>query len=204
MEKYDRELQGNAMQKEGALAGNRPEGEGVINGPATDDYRILEEFDRKRLEGKIEYARSVLEGILFRMGVTGKVEPHESEREIVLDVQGDGTGLLIGKHGKTLDALQYLLNKIYQRRFGEGERVFLDTENYRKRRSDALEGLAHRLGEKVRKQKRAVVVGIFNPRDRRIIHMALREDSVLETESKGEGFYKKIIIRLRGDRGSRD
>ncbi len=109
--------------------------------------------------------------------------------------------MVIGKHGKTLDALQYLLNKIYQRRFGEGERVFVDTENYRKRRADALEGLALRLGEKVKAQRRAVVVGIFNPRDRRIIHMALRGDGSLETESKGDGFYKKLVIHPKGDRG---
>jgi spoIIIJ-associated protein len=162
-----------------------------------EDGRILEEFERKRREGKIGYVQSILEGILFRMGMEAEVVVREIGPDIQLEMRGDNSGLLIGKHGRTLDSLQYLLNKIYQRRFGEGERVFVDIENYRKRRVEALEGLALRLGEKVKRKKRALVAGVFNSRDRRIIHMALKGDGLLETESKGEGFYKKLVIRPR-------
>lgn len=165
--------------------------------PVREDGRILEEFDKKRWQGKIEYVQSVLEGILFRMGVEAKVVAGEMGGDIRLEMRGDNSGLLIGKHGRTLDALQYILNKIYQRRFGEGEKVFVDTENYRKRRVEALENFALRLGEKVKRRKRALVAGVFNSRDRRIIHMTLKGDALLETESKGEGFYKKLVIRPR-------
>jgi len=158
---------------------------------------ILEEFDKRRREGKVEYVRSVLEGILFRMGVEAMVVGEEGEGDIRLDIKGDNSGLLIGKHGRTLDSLEYVVNKVYQRRFGEGERVLLDAENYRKRRVEALENLGLRLGEKVKRKGRAVVAGVFNSRDRRIIHMALREDPSVETESRGEGFFKKLVIRPR-------
>ncbi len=160
-----------------------------------EDVRILEEFDKKRWQGKIEYIQSILEGIVFRMGVEAQVVAEEVGGDIRLEMRGDSGGLLIGKHGRTLDALQYLVNKIYQRRFGEGVRIFVDTENYRKRRVEALEKLALRLGEKVKSRRRALVAGVFNSRDRRIIHMTLKGDELLATESKGEGPFKKLIIR---------
>ncbi len=160
-----------------------------------DDEKILEEYDKKRREVKIEYIQSILEGILFRMGVEAKVEAGEVGGDIGLEISGDSGGLLIGKHGRTLDALQYILNRVYQRRFREGEKVFVDAENYRKRRVEALENLALRLGEKVKRRKRSLVAGVFNSRDRRIIHMTLKGDGLLETISEGEGFYKKLVIR---------
>jgi spoIIIJ-associated protein len=165
--------------------------------PLRADEGILGVFGKRRLEGKMEYVQSVLEGILFRMGLDARVVAEGTEGEIRLDIKGDNSGLLIGKHGRTLDALQYVVNKVCHRRFGEDERVVLDSENYRKRRVEALENLALRLGEKVKKKRRALVAGVFNSRDRRIIHMALKRDTAVETESRGEGFYKKLVIRPR-------
>ena len=177
-----------------------------VDEPGAVEMQTLEDFDKKRREAKIEYVQSLLEGILFRMGIDAKVGAEEIGQDIRLEMRGDNSGLLIGRHGRTLDAIQYILNKVYQRRFGEGERVFVDTENYRKRRVEALENLAARLGEKVKRRRRAVVAGVFNSRDRRTIHMALRDDALLETESQGDGFYKKLVIRpsVPVDRGNND
>ena len=172
--------------------------------PRGEDGKVLEEFGRKRRHGKIEYVQSVLEGILYRIGVEAKVAAEEAGGDIQLEIRGDQSGLLIGKHGRTLDALQYILNKICQRRFGEGERVFVDAENYRKRRAEALENLALRLGEKVKRKKRTLVAGVFNSRDRRVIHMTLKDDTSLETESRGEGFYKKLVIRPKAQVNQED
>lgn len=168
-----------------------------VGEPVRENGRILEDFDKRRQEGKIEYVQSVLAGIVFRMGLEAEVVAGEMGGDIQLEMKGDSSGLLIGKHGRTLDAIQYIVNKIYQRRFGEGGRVFVDTENYRKRRIEALENLALRLGEKVKRRKRALVVGVFNSRDRRVIHMTLKGDALLETESTGDGFYKKLVVRPR-------
>jgi len=189
---HDREPEEMAASREAGLPATES-----LQEPIREDDEILEEFDKRRREGKIEYVRSVLEGILFRMGLEAKVVAEEMERDIRLEMKGDSSGLLIGKHGRTLDALQYILNKIYQRRFGEGEKVFVDAENYRKRRVEALENLAFRLSEKVKRRNRALVAGVFNSRDRRVIHMALKGDGLVETESRGDGFYKKLVIRPR-------
>ena len=189
---HDREPEEMAASREAGLPATES-----LQEPIREDDEILEEFDKRRREGKIEYVRSVLEGILFRMGLEAKVVAEEMERDIRLEMKGDSSGLLIGKHGRTLDALQYIVNKIYQRRFGEGEKVFVDAENYRKRRVEALENLALRLSEKVKRRNRALVAGVFNSRDRRVIHMALKGDGLVETESRGDGFYKKLVIRPR-------
>jgi spoIIIJ-associated protein len=186
---HDEEYQEELTSEEGDLSGAES-----LEEPVPGDARILEEYDRKRREGKIEYVQSVLEGILYRMGVEAEVAVGEIGGNIQLEISGDSGGLLIGKHGRTLDALQYVLNRVYQRRFGEGEKVFVDTENYRKRRVEALENLALRLGEKVKRRRRAVVAGVFNSRDRRIIHMTLKSDTLLETVSRGEGYYKKLVV----------
>jgi spoIIIJ-associated protein len=116
----------------------------------------------------------------------------------------DGSGLIIGKHGQTLDALQYIMNKIAAHRYREPrEKVVLDTENYRGRRVEALENMALRMREKARKSRKPVTIGPLNPQDRRIIHITLSGDEDVRTESKGEGFYKKLAIipTSRGDRG---
>ena len=150
------------------------------------------------------WLRTTLQEIIALMGIKAHVEAQEREGEIFFDIKGDGGGLIIGKHGQTLDALQYIINKIAANRYKElKERIILDTENYRARRVEALKNMALRLREKVKKMKKAVTIGPLNPQDRRIIHITLSEDEDVRTESKGEGFYKRLVIttKSRGVRG---
>ncbi len=153
-------------------------------------------------EERVAWLRKTLDEIIARMGFKAYVEAQQEEDKILLDIKGDGSGLIIGKHGQTLDALQYIMNKIAAHRYKEGrERVVLDTENYRGRRVAALENMALRMREKVRKSRKAVTIGPLNPQDRRIIHMALSGDEDVRTESKGDGFYKKLVIAPKGRGG---
>lgn len=148
--------------------------------------------------------RTTLQEIIALMGIKAHVEAQKREGEIFFDIKGDGSGLIIGKHGQTLDALQYIINKIAASRYKElKERIILDTENYRARRVEALKNMALRLREKVKKMRKAVTIGPLNPQDRRVIHITLSEDEDVRTESKGEGFYKKLVIttKSRGVRG---
>jgi spoIIIJ-associated protein len=150
------------------------------------------------------WLRTTLQEIIALMGIKAHVEAQKREGEIFFDIKGDGGGLIIGKHGQTLDALQYIINKIAANRYKElKERIILDTENYRARRVEALKNMALRLREKVKKMKKAVTIGPLNPQDRRIIHITLSEDEDVRTESKGEGFYKRLVIttKSRGVRG---
>lgn len=139
-------------------------------------------------------AKTLLSGILERMNIEAPVTADAREDAIVLNIQGDGGGLLIGKRGQNLDALQYIVNKATNRSGEDRKMIVIDTEAYRKRREDALVSLAERLGQKVKKTRKAVTVSHMNAHDRRIIHLTLQTDSSLTTKSRGEGEYRKIII----------
>jgi len=155
-------------------------------------------------EQRVAWLRRTLGEIIERMGIKAYVEAQQREGRVFLEIKGDGSGLIIGKHGQTLDALQYIMNKIGAHRYkGLKEKVVLDTENYRGRRVAALENMALRMREKVKKSRKAVTIGPLNPHDRRVIHVTLSGDEDVRTESTGEGFYKKLVImpKPEGSRG---
>lgn len=139
-------------------------------------------------------AKEKLDGILRHMGLDFPVHVEETSESIILKIEGDGSGLLIGKGGQTLDALQYIVNKASNKNGKGRKRIILDTEDYRKRREKTLISLAEKLGEKVKKTKKPVTVNPMNAHDRRIIHLALQDDKQLTTKSRGEGAFRKIII----------
>ncbi|PKN60837.1 MAG: hypothetical protein CVU53_00990 [Deltaproteobacteria bacterium HGW-Deltaproteobacteria-11] len=141
-----------------------------------------------------ERAKAVLEGILAHMGIAAPVSVEETEESILLNIKGDGGGLIIGRRGQNLDAIQYIVNKAANRSRDGRKMIIIDTEAYRKRREESLVTLAEKLGEKVKKTKKAITVSHMNAHDRRIIHMALQDDASLTTKSRGEGEYRKIVI----------
>lgn len=208
MEEKDRDLE----KEEGMEDESREAGEsgGLCDG-SPEPFRFEEEgywesitAGEDETEKRVAWLRTTLGEIIARMGLKASVEAQQEEDTILLDIKGDGSGLIIGKHGQTLDALQYIMNKIAAHRYKElKERVVLDTENYRGRRVAALENMALRMRGKVKKSRKAVIIGPLNPQDRRVIHMALSGDEDVRTESKGDGFYKKLVIAPKGmgDRG---
>jgi len=146
-------------------------------------------------------AKELLEGILSKMSFECLVTVQETPEKIILNIEGDGSGLLIGKRGQNLDAIQYLLNKAVNRSDNERKMIMVDSEAYRKRREDSLLVLAEKIREKVKKTKKPVSLSNMNAHDRRIIHLALQEDEALVTKSRGEGEYRKIVI-LPAKRGN--
>ncbi|MEI7674001.1 MAG: RNA-binding cell elongation regulator Jag/EloR [Deltaproteobacteria bacterium] len=141
-----------------------------------------------------EKARRLLEGILTRMQISAPVDIEEVEDAIILNIRGDGSGLLIGKRGQNLDAIQYIVNKAVHHSANGHKMIVIDTEEYRKRREESLVTLAMKIGEKVKKTNKPVTVGHMNAHDRRVIHMAMKSDETLTTKSRGEGEYRKILI----------
>jgi spoIIIJ-associated protein len=165
---------------------------------------IPEQEEQDEAEKRMAGLRATLSEIIALMGIRAHVEGQKSEGKIFLEIKGDGGGLIIGKHGQTLDALQYIINKIAGNRFKElREKVILDTENYRGRRVEALENMTLRMREKVKRSNKAVTIGPLNPQDRRVIHTTLSGDEDVRTESQGEGFYKRLVIAPKS-RGGRD
>lgn len=139
-------------------------------------------------------AKEILEGILKRMSFECQISLRETPEKIILNIEGDSSGLLIGKRGQNLDAIQYILNKAINRSDTGRKMIMVDSEAYRKRREESLLILAERIREKVKKTKKPVSLSNMNAHDRRIIHLALQEDEALTTKSRGEGEYRKIVI----------
>lgn len=139
-------------------------------------------------------AKEILEGILEKMSFECQITIQETPEKIVFNIEGDGSGLLIGKRGQNLDAIQYILNKAINRSDSERKMIIVDSETYRKRREESLLVLAERIREKVKKTKKPVSLSNMNAHDRRIIHLALQKDEALTTKSRGEGEYRKIVI----------
>jgi len=139
-------------------------------------------------------AKKILEGILLRMKLDCPVTIEETPDTIFLNIKGDGSGLLIGKRGQNLDAIQYIVSKSMSKYSDNRKMIVVDTEAYRKRREESLVALAEKLAEKVKKSKKSLTVGHMNAHDRRIIHLALQNDESLTTKSRGEGEFRKIVI----------
>lgn len=146
---------------------------------------------------EVEVAKDVLLGLVRRMGLEPRIDGTLREGIIWLEVAGDEEGILIGRHGRTLEALEILVSRMVNRRLEQPMRIVIDVDRYRERRADSLSKLADRLGEKAKREARAITIGPFNPQERRIIHMALQNDPYVETQSIGEGPVKKISILPR-------
>ena len=154
-----------------------------------------------------EKAKAVLAEILRLMGVNASVEINAGGKgdETILEIRAENSGLLIGRKGQTLEALQYLVTRIAGERAGsEGPHIVVDIENYLERRRKSLEDMALRLGEKAKRQRKTVTVDALSAADRRIIHAALQDDPWLTTKSLGQGSYRRLLIIPEGDRKKKE
>jgi len=142
-----------------------------------------------------EEAAQVLRTLLDHMGIEAEVSAFDDGERVILDAHGAESGLIIGKKGATLDALQYLVNRIVVRAPGtSGPGVIVDAEGYRGRREDTLTDLAQKLADKALRSGRPVAVEPMTPHDRRIVHNALAEHDGVFTESEGEGQERRGVI----------
>lgn len=137
-----------------------------------------------------------LENLFQIMGVETVVDITYNEEEKTMDINltGPEMGVLIGKRGQTLDALQKIVQSVVNKHSEDFIRVKLDTENYRARRRDTLENLAKNIAYKVKRTKKSVVLEPMNPYERRIIHSALQNDKYVSTRSEGEEPFRRVVI----------
>ena len=143
--------------------------------------------------------RDFLESVFKAMGltVTIQIEKEEDSNVVNVDLKGDDMGVLIGKRGQTLDALQYLTNLAVNKNSEEYVKVKIDTEDYRKRRRETLENLAKNIAYKVKRTKRPVSLEPMNPFERRVIHSTLQNDKFVTTHSEGEEPYRHVVVTLK-------
>ena len=142
-------------------------------------------------------AETFLKEVFLSMGLIVKIKTEQKDKHLYIDLTGDDMGILIGKRGQTLDALQYLVNLVVNKKSPYYISVMLDTENYRQRRKETLESLAFNLAKKVKHTKRNVVLEPMNPYERRIIHAAVQNDKYVTTRSEGEEPFRHVVIALK-------
>ncbi len=145
-------------------------------------------------DDSVSELKDILENIVKHIIDDASVDVKRDNGDTVLNITGDGSGIFIGKRGQTLEAFQYLINKIRLSRYKHAPHITVDSEAYRSRHVDSLVSLANRLSEKAKKRRGPVTTNPLNAGDRRIIHMTLKKDSELTTWSKGDGSMKKVII----------
>jgi spoIIIJ-associated protein len=164
--------------------------------------RREEDLSEEDLEEQAEVAAEFLEGMLERMGIQASVEPNLEDGTMYVDVIGpdpddDDMGLLIGRHGLTLEAVQELTRGVVAQRTGQRARVVVDVEDYRKRQIDRLTARVRDAAARVRRTGRSETLEPTNPFLRRIVHTAVAGVDGVESASEGEGAERRVVIRRR-------
>jgi spoIIIJ-associated protein len=165
---------------------------------------VMEPEERSEIA---EAAKGVLESLLARLGVEASVVPEtkppfeeggEVSGVITLDVTGEDLGILIGRRGQTLAALQHMVRLIVAHQVKARVPIVIDVEGYKQRRYSALQALARRVAEQVKERKKPFTLEPMPAYERRIIHLALAEDPDVITESTGVGEVRKVVIMPKG------
>jgi len=171
-----------STESESSTQEDKVDDEGDVDDPLLSDEYVQKGY-------------SALKKIVDAITEDAKVTSSVQRGQVCFHVHGGNTAVLIGKHGQCLDAMQFLIDKIVNKaRFKQKLRIRIDVEGYLRIREENLTKLALRLADKVKKTKRPETVSPMNAHDRRIIHLALKNDSTLKTQSIGSGYYRKLVI----------
>jgi spoIIIJ-associated protein len=144
--------------------------------------------------------KDFLEPLFDKLGIEADMEMTMEDCLINIRLTGDDVGIIIGRRGETLDALQYLLSLVINRYTRDYTRVILDVADYRKKRAETLQRLARKVAERVFKTRRNITLEAMNPFERRIIHSSLQEFPNINTQSVGEEPNRKVVIRYAPDK----
>jgi spoIIIJ-associated protein len=137
-----------------------------------------------------EFAISLIDA----MGIDATVDVYDSGDAISVDVVTEETGLFIGQKGETIDAIQYLLNVATYKNRPFSKRIVVDSEGYRQRRIEAIQGMAHRTARRAMREKRPLSLPPMSPAERRVIHIFLKENPDVTTSSEGEEENRRVIV----------
>lgn len=158
------------------------------------EEQVLAKVEEQTIKAVEQFLKDTLKAMDMEVEITSSID---EDGALYVDMKGDHMGILIGKRGQTLDALQYLANRVANKHQAGYVRVKLDTENYRARREETLKHLAKNIAHKVKRNRRPVVLEPMNPYERRIIHSALQSDPYVTTHSEGEDPYRKVVVTLK-------
>lgn len=155
---------------------------------------IYENKENEIREINVQTGKDVLQKIIDSITEDAQIEIEEQSQQIVFNVVGGNSALLIGKRGKTLEAIQVVVEKVINKKNEKRTRTIVDIEGYKEKRISYLKSLAKRLADKCKRFGKPMSLGEMNAHDRRIIHITLKSDREVSTRSKGEGVLRKIVI----------
>lgn len=155
---------------------------------------VLAEVQDVTIAAVEDFLKNTLSAMNMEVEISSEID---ADGALSVNMSGEHMGILIGKRGQTLDALQYLANRVANKHQDGYVRVKLDTENYRARREETLRHLAKNIAHKVKRTRRPVALEPMNPYERRIIHSALQSDPYVTTHSEGEEPYRKVVVTLK-------
>lgn len=167
-----------------------------------DEESNLPGVNAEEMEKVIADGKAVLQRLVDFITEDSRISVDIVRQRVVFKVEGGNSGMLIGKRGQTLEAIQYLVEKIVNKHNDQRVRVLVDVEGYLKARKNNLQKLAAKMADKAQKTKKPVTIGQMNAYDRRTVHLHLKNNSAVRTQSVGEGYYRKLIIfPKKGKRG---
>lgn len=170
-------LKGLAAEEEREVVGEKPSGVNLVSAQ--------------------KKAKEELDELLKLMGMEAEVTTSLEGGRVVADIKSENGAILIGKKGQTLNALQLILNLIVNRDEKTRARVIVDSESYRQRREKALVKMAREVADEVKSKGKPRELEPMNPAERRVIHLALKSDKDVETTSKGEGNFRRVVVSLK-------
>ena len=171
----------------------KKETEPEVSAPVKEKQELAK-VEEQTIKAVEEFVQDTLKAMNMEVEIVSSID---EDGALCVDMKGEHMGILIGKRGQTLDALQYLANRVANKHQEGYVRVKLDTENYRKRREETLKHLAKNIAHKVKRSRRPVALEPMNPYERRIIHSALQSDPYVTTHSEGEEPYRKVVATLK-------
>lgn len=165
------------------------------NHPVIAEVTVIDSIKAEnKLKEQIETCRRYLQNIMEKMGIEAEINIADSEKGFFVDIDSNGSGVIIGRRGETLDALQYLTSLVVNKMDGEYKRITLDSCGYREKREETLIQLAEKISNKALKTGRPTTLEPMNPYERRIIHSAVAKVEGVNSKSVGEEPYRKVVI----------
>ncbi|MCB2145049.1 MAG: KH domain-containing protein [Deltaproteobacteria bacterium] len=162
----------------------------TVSAEASLGSEMSSKYDDDLLGSGIQGLQTIINGIT--VGAT--VNLIQKKDKLIFTISGGESGVLIGKRGQTLEAIQYLLEKMINKKSTNRVRILVDVEGYLDKRKNNLQQMASRMAEKAKRTKKPVTIGQMNAHDRRIVHIYLKDETRVRTQSIGEGYYRKLMI----------
>lgn len=166
--------------------------------PKEQEGGALSQNENAEMEQSIRIGEKMIGTIIDRITEDATIETTHEVDGITFRIKGGNAGMLIGKKGQTLEAIQYITEKAINKQSEKRRHILVDIEGYLESKISRLEGMARKTAEKVKRTGKPISVGQMNSQDRKIIHIALKDDSGIRTQSMGEGYYRKLVVFPKG------